>query len=123
MDVAGQSTCPSPCIARQAQETLTMDTYNDELSSGSSSAFFVGLACGAALGVAVALLLAPQAGTELRRQVADSADQLRRRANSLYNDASRRVGDVVGRGQQAWSAGREAYTKARPNGHAEGIPS
>jgi gas vesicle protein len=86
-----------------------------------SGGFVLGLLCGAAVGAALGLMFAPKPGVETRRQVAESADRLKRRASALYGEASDTVGDVMSRSREAWAAGRDAFQGARPgNGQADG---
>jgi gas vesicle protein len=95
-----------------------MDTY-PETGFGErehSRLFMYGLLCGAVLGAAAGLLLAPRAGAELRHEMTDSARRLRRKAGEMYDEASHVVGDVAARSRRAFEAGREALQSARPSG-------
>jgi len=102
---------------------------NDELDltdtgGSTTSSFLMGLLCGAALGAAAGLLLAPKTGTEMRRQVVDSAGQWRRKATAAYDTASSSINDVVARGREAIQVGKEAFQRTRPgNGPASDMPS
>ena len=78
--------------------------------------FASGLAVGALIGAAVALLFAPKSGAELRSQVSDSAKRYKRRAGEAYDGASDAAGEVIARGRRAFEAGREAYRATRPSG-------
>ena len=62
-------------------------------SSDSGSSFMTGLICGAAVGAAIGLLLAPRSGAEMRRTLSDSAGRLRDKGREAYDAAS----DAVGR--------------------------
>lgn len=92
-----------------------MKTYDSETSNGSG--FMMGVVCGAAIGAAVGLLLAPKAGSELRQQLYDSSGRLRRKATEGYNAAaetvSSAVDDVMERGSDAVRRGKEAYENVR----------
>ena len=57
--------------------------------------FAIGLLTGACVGAGLALWLTPRAGGELRRRIADSADELGQRAVDQYQQASARVGNAV----------------------------
>jgi len=104
------------------------DVYRNEQESGSAiGTFMVGMLCGAAIGAAMGLMFAPKAGVEMRQQLADGsdrlrrraseeADRLRRRATDAYTGAAQTINDVVARGREALDVGREAFQKARPNG-------
>lgn len=81
------------------------------------SGFVMGLLCGAAVGAAVGLLLAPKAGSDLRQQLYDSTGRLRRRATEGYvaavDTVSGAVDDVIGRGKKAAQRGQETYENVR----------
>jgi gas vesicle protein len=96
-------------------------TDTDRSTAG---AFVVGLLCGAAVGAAAGLLLAPKTGSEMRRQVAHSADEWRRKATEAYDNASSSVNDMMARGREAIQVGKEAFQRTRPgNGSATDMPS
>lgn len=90
--------------------------YGDHLHSsnnGGSHTFTIGLVCGAAIGAAVGLLLAPKSGAELRSNLVGSADRLRRNMNDRYNQAADMVERVVEDGKEAVRRGRDAYDRTR----------
>jgi|SRR3954468_20908054 len=97
------------------------DVYGETQESKGS--FFFGLVCGAAVGAAVGMMLAPKTGAEIRRQVLDQADKLRKQATNAYGSATNAIGDVMNRGREAMDVGREAYENSRPgnNGPARDI--
>jgi len=78
--------------------------------------FASGLAVGALIGAAVALLFAPKTGAELRSQVTDSAKRFKRKAGDAYNGATEAANEMMNRGRRAYEAGREAYRSTRPSG-------
>ena len=82
--------------------------------------FMVGLFCGAAIGAAIGLLLAPKSGAELRHQLAYSADRIRERASDTYGRASHAMHEAVARGREvvdrAATKGREAFEEAKQRG-------
>ena len=90
-----------------------------EIANGRTGTFLIGMLCGAAVGAAVGLMLAPKAGSELRQQLWQSTEGLRQKASSAYEGASGVVTDVIARGRQAVDAGRETFQRNRPaNGPA-----
>jgi len=70
------------------------------------SGFLMGVVCGAAVGAAVGLLMAPKSGSELRQQLYDSTGRLRRQAVDGY-------AEVVERGKKAVQQGQETYNDIR----------
>jgi gas vesicle protein len=76
----------------------------------------VAFVLGAVTGAAVALLMAPTSGEEMRRMIGEKAREGADRAS----DAARQGRDLVNRGRQTLSSaidrGREAYEQARGRG-------
>jgi gas vesicle protein len=68
---------------------------DDDQGSGYSGRFMAGLVTGAMVGAGVAMLFAPKAGSELRRQLSEQADKLASNTSETY----RRVSD----GAAAWA--------------------
>jgi gas vesicle protein len=89
------------------------ETYGTDSGYGRGNEFMIGLLCGTAVGAAIGLLLAPKSGAELRSQLADSADKLRRKAGDTYDQASGAVNDMVDKGRDAVKRGREKFDEAR----------
>lgn len=81
--------------------------YEGETRGGG---FLMGVVCGAAVGAAVGLLLAPRSGAELRGQIADGAERFRRQAADAANRASSTINDIVSRGRDAAARGRETVS-------------
>jgi gas vesicle protein len=87
------------------------DNRNDALTS---------FLLGAAIGAGVALLLSPEAGTEVRRRLGDAANRLGGnlgdklgtvgdKLSTVKDDLKHRASDV----KSAIGAGRDAYARAR----------
>lgn len=80
------------------------DNRNDALT-----AFLLG----ATVGAGVALLLSPEAGSELRQRIGNAANRLTGdlgdRLGTVKDDLKHRAGDI----KSAIGAGREAYARAR----------
>ena len=73
--------------------------YDREESENSGMAFFTGLLAGALIGAGLGVLFAPRRGSELRKQVADSATS---------------VGKAVSKTVDTWTEqGRDAYDRVR----------
>jgi len=80
------------------------DRYDNEGGGGGS--FVMGLLTGTVLGAGLGMLFAPKAGSELRGQLSEQANNL---ANSA-SDGYRRASDAASN----WAEkGREAYDKAK----------
>ncbi len=70
-------------------------------SAGSASSLLAGITIGALIGAGVALLLAPQAGEETRRELSRRARTIRDEATDRWDDASHRARrEVRRRGRQ-----------------------
>ena len=80
---------------------------------GQSNHFTLGLICGAVVGAAVGMLLAPKSGAELRGQLATSAGSLRKTVDDGYHQASEMVEQVVADGREAVRRGREAFDQTK----------
>jgi gas vesicle protein len=87
-------------------------------SSDHGGSFVTGWICGAAVGAALGLLLAPQSGAQTRRTLSDSAGRLRERGREAYDAASETVGRVVDQGRRAAEAGRARVEDAVNEGRA-----
>lgn len=83
----------------------TTDTYTQGGSLGHG--FVIGLLCGAAVGAAIGLLLAPKSGAEMRQTLMDSAGRFRRRAEETYSEASTAVNDLVDKSRSAIRRGKD----------------
>jgi len=94
-----------------------MRQFNHSAPSGGhiSLMFFTGVAMGVALG----MLFAPSEGRQLRSEITDRAQRLRRKTADTYNEAAEVMGDWVERGRSATSAGREAFRQARTRANGE----
>jgi len=69
-----------------------MDTNE---SNGSGAALAIGIAAGLAIGAGAALLFAPKAGKELRHDLGESMDNLKRAVARRYRDLANRAGVEV----------------------------
>lgn len=85
-------------------------SYDDLDDRHGGASFLLGFIAGSVLGAGLALLLAPRTGEEMRREVAERADQLSKRAATEYEAASERVTNLAERGKDAY---RTAADKAR----------
>ena len=81
--------------------------------AGAAGTIVVSFVLGAITGAAVALLMAPTTGEEMRRRVGEKAREGRDRAN----DAARQGRDFINRQRDTFSSaierGRDAYNQAR----------
>jgi gas vesicle protein len=81
------------------------DSTRDD--SGGGVWFIAGILVGTAVGVGLGMLLAPKPGAELRKQVSEEAQVLRRKAA----DQTRKAGELAARGKELVERGREAVTR------------
>ena len=88
------------------------------VSSDGGGGFVTGLLCGAAIGAAIGLLLAPRSGAEMRRTLVDSADRLREKGLETFDAASDAVARVVDQSRRAAEAGRARVEDAVNEGRA-----
>ena len=93
-------------------------TEHGSVSADHGGGFVTGLLCGAAVGAAIGLLLAPRTGAEMRRTLVDSAERLREKGRETYGAASEVVGRVVDQGRRAAEAGRSRVEDAVNEGRA-----
>jgi len=93
--------------------------YEYEQNGGGGN-FFVGLLCGAAVGTAVGLLLATKPGAELRGDLANSADRIRRRVGETYDRASDAMGQAVDKGREAVRQGKQTFDDVKTDFAADG---
>ena len=68
---------------------------NARLDSGGSNTFLVGLIMGGVIGAALAIAFAPEAGSELRERVRETAADLGNAASRGYQEASGHLAGVV----------------------------
>jgi gas vesicle protein len=119
-----------------------MESYDRfESENGSGGTFVMGLLAGTVLGASLGMLFAPKAGSELRSQLSEKANNLANSAKEGYNraqqaaqDGYQRASDAVNEGynkvnegynkvadvakegyQRASSAAREGYKSAQEN--------
>jgi len=94
---------------------------------GAAGTVVVAFVLGAITGAAVALLLAPTTGEEMRRMLSDKARDSRERANEAarqgreFLDRQRQnVSSAIERGREAYQQARAGTTEA-PGGGGEGL--
>jgi gas vesicle protein len=89
----------------------------DDSSGRSGGGFLVGFIAGSMIGAGLALLFAPKAGDQTRREVAEQAQRVREKAREGLGTASDRVAQFAERGkamyQTAADKAREAAQAVR----------
>jgi gas vesicle protein len=69
-----------------------MDTNE---GNGAGTTLAIGIAAGLAIGAGIALLFAPKTGKDLRHDIGESMDNLRRAVANRYRDLANRAGVEV----------------------------
>jgi gas vesicle protein len=88
-------------------------TDHDTSSDHGQHHFAVGVLCGAAVGAAIGLLLAPKSGAQLRSDLSGSARRLRRTVDDGYRQATEMVDHVIEEGRDAVRQGKDAFDRTR----------
>jgi gas vesicle protein len=94
------------------QDQYEVEWGEDQMGSGSGRTFLFGVMVGAAVGAALGLLYAPQAGEVTRRGLRRSAERLSKRAQKLYDDASQTMEDLAERGADVMDRAKVAADQA-----------
>jgi gas vesicle protein len=96
--------------------------HQDFESRSTNLGFITGILCGAAVGATLGVLLAPRAGAETRRQLAESGGRLREGAGRTYAQATEGVNTLLARGRDAMERGRSAFERTRETASAQAEP-
>ena len=75
--------------------------------------FVSGLLFGAAVGAALGVMFAPRAGSDMRRQLAQSGNRLRDNAMRTYEHAREGANAAFSKARDAYDRGREAFDRTR----------
>jgi gas vesicle protein len=91
------------------------DRFENEGGGGGS--FVMGLLTGTVLGAGLGMLFAPKAGSELRGQLGEQANNIANQAKEGYQKASESAGQWAEKGREAaneWAdRGKDVYEKAK----------
>ncbi|NIT03121.1 MAG: YtxH domain-containing protein, partial [Candidatus Latescibacteria bacterium] len=93
---------------------------NNETQHSSASSIMFSFLLGGIVGAGLALLLAPQSGSETRRRITEASEDLKHKADDLAKQARSSVESAIDRGKEAFEekkstvvsaidAGREAF--------------
>jgi len=85
------------------------DRFDNEGGGGGS--FVMGLLTGTVLGAGLGMLFAPKAGSELRGQISEQANNLANTASEQYRRATEAAGDLADRGREMYDKARDAVSK------------
>lgn len=95
---------------------MSYDELDDQHGGAS---FLLGFLAGSVLGAGLALVLAPQAGKDMRRDVAERAQRLSKRAAHEYEHAHERVSHLAERGRDAYRTAADRAREFAERGRAE----
>jgi gas vesicle protein len=82
----------------------------NEQEGGDGGSFVIGLLTGTVLGAGLGMLFAPKAGSELRGQLSEQADNLANTASEGYKKASGAASEWAGKSREA---GREMFDRTK----------
>lgn len=87
-------------------------SHDDANGRDSGATFLIGFIAGSLLGAGLALLYAPKAGEETRREVAERAQRASERARAGLGTASERVTHFAERGKAIYATAAEKAREA-----------
>lgn len=101
------------------------DSNDRDERRGAGVGLVTGLLVGTVFGLGLGMLLAPKSGSELRGQIGEQAQKLRRRAVDQSRKAGERASEWAARGRHLVDRGREAVSRGveearRPAGATTG---
>ena len=73
--------------------------------------FVLGLLAGTVIGAGLGILFAPRAGSELRSQLSEQADNIKNQASEGYRRASESAGQWAEKGRDVYNRASEAVAK------------
>src|SRR4051794_5392042 len=85
------------------------DRYDNEGGGGGS--FVMGLLTGTVLGAGLGMLFAPKAGSELRGQLSDQANNIANKASEGYRRAGEAAGNWADKGREYVDKARDAVAR------------
>jgi gas vesicle protein len=91
---------------------MTMQDFDTRYNQPGGG-FVSGLLFGAAVGAALGVIFAPRAGSDTRRQIAESGKTLRDGAVRTYEQAREGANSAVSKARGAYDRGREAFDRTR----------
>jgi gas vesicle protein len=81
-------------------------------SQSGAGTFLIGVACGAAVGGALALLFAPKSGAQFRAALRGSADEIAEDVHEAHEDTLATIGELVETGRTAMHEGQDSVRRA-----------
>jgi gas vesicle protein len=87
------------------------DRFDTEDNGHAGGSFVIGLLTGTVLGAGLGLLFAPKAGSEMRSQLSEQANQLANTAAEGRRRATEAAGDLANRGREMYGRTRDAVIR------------
>ena len=87
------------------------DSHDHDHHEAGGAGFLIGLLTGAILGVGLGMLLAPKAGSDLRREFGEQAKTIGTKASARYQRAAETATSLAERGGETVTQARETVTR------------
>ncbi len=87
------------------------DRFENESAGGGGGSFVMGLLTGTVLGAGLGMLFAPKAGSDMRNQLSEQANNIANTASEGYRRATETASDLANRGREVYDKARDAVSR------------